>query len=593
MLSETGKACVIHPTGTGKSFIGFQLCADHPEAKVLWLSPSEYIFRTQLENWSSAGGLSLPNITFHTYAKLMMLSPEEIEALQPSIIILDEFHRAGAMEWQKGVTRLLTAYPPTPPRKLSSIPQTNSAALSESQVFPPAGGSDPCILPPVSFPLPPESCSLTPVSCEAPLRPCVLLGLTATNIRYLDNQRDMADELFENNIASQMTLGDAIVRGILTPPKYVLSVFRYQQSLEKLELRVRGAKSKASRDAAQEYFEKLRRALENSTGLPEIFSRHMPDYHGKYLVFCSNAEHMDEMIDKAGEWFAQVDPNPHIYRAYAEDPATFKAFQSFKSDNSDHLKLLYCIDMLNEGIHISDVNGVILLRPTVSPIIYKQQIGRALSASSKSTPYKPSPCGEGGSPSGLTDEVSESQVFPPAGDTSPYTLTPNPCEAPLRPCALSASRCSAAPDKSIASSEPSITNYSLLTTNCSEPPASSPVIFDIVLNIENLYSISTIQQEMQAAITYYHYLGDDSLIVNDRFQVIDETRDCRQLFEALERSLDSSWDLMYAEAKKYFLSNGNLLIPATYKTVRGFLLTFSRCSMCRIQMRSDTYRKIQ
>ena len=35
----------------------------------------------------------------------------------------------------------------------------------------------------------------------------------------------------------------------------------------------------------------------------------------------------------------------------------------------------------NEGIHVDDVDGVVLFRPTVSPIIYKQQIGRALSAS--------------------------------------------------------------------------------------------------------------------------------------------------------------------------------------------------------------------
>jgi superfamily II DNA or RNA helicase len=31
MLAETGKAAVIHPTGTGKSFIGFKLCEDHPD----------------------------------------------------------------------------------------------------------------------------------------------------------------------------------------------------------------------------------------------------------------------------------------------------------------------------------------------------------------------------------------------------------------------------------------------------------------------------------------------------------------------------------------------------------------------------------
>lgn len=50
MLAETGKAAVIHPTGTGKSFIGFKLCEDNPDKTVCWLSPSDYIFRTQLEN---------------------------------------------------------------------------------------------------------------------------------------------------------------------------------------------------------------------------------------------------------------------------------------------------------------------------------------------------------------------------------------------------------------------------------------------------------------------------------------------------------------------------------------------------------------
>ena len=41
MLSETGKAAIIHPTGTGKSFIGFKLCEDNPDKVVCWLSPSE------------------------------------------------------------------------------------------------------------------------------------------------------------------------------------------------------------------------------------------------------------------------------------------------------------------------------------------------------------------------------------------------------------------------------------------------------------------------------------------------------------------------------------------------------------------------
>ena len=165
MLSKTGKAAVIHPTGTGKSFIGFKLCEEHPKASVCWLSPSEYIFKTQIENLKAVTGGYMPeNIQFYTYAKLMNLTEDELSELRPDYIILDEFHRCGAEMWGKGVKSLLETYP-------------------EASV----------------------------------------LGLSATAIRYLDNQRNMADELFDGCVASEMTLGEAIVRGILNPPKYRVS----------------------------------------------------------------------------------------------------------------------------------------------------------------------------------------------------------------------------------------------------------------------------------------------------------------------------------------------------------------------------------
>ena len=254
----------------------------------------------------------------------MLMSPEDIAKIQPDYIILDEFHRCGAQMWGAGVQNLLELFPQVP-----------------------------------------------------------LLGLTATNIRYLDNQRDMADELFDRNIASQMSLGEAIVRCILNPPKYVLSVFSYQKDLEKYRQRIRSAKSKAVRDEVEKYLEALRRALEKADGLDEIFRKHMENRAGKYIVFCANKDHMDEMITLASEWFFKVDGKPHIYSAYSDDPETSRAFAAFKADNSDHLKLLYCIDILNDGIHVDDVDGAILLRSTISPIIYKQQIGRALSAGKK------------------------------------------------------------------------------------------------------------------------------------------------------------------------------------------------------------------
>ena len=425
MLETCGKAAIIHPTGTGKSFIGFKLCEEKSEDQVCWLSPSEYIFKTQIENLKKAGGTEPKNICFCTYAKLMLMSKEELSAINPDYIILDEFHRCGAEMWGEGVQRLL---------------QVASNAK--------------------------------------------ILGLSATAIRYLDNQRDMAAELFDGNVASEMTLGEAIVRGILNPPTYILSVYSYQKDLEKYQKRIKGANNRAVRDEAEKYYEALRRALEKADGLDLIFKKHIKAKDGKYIVFCANVEHMREMIDKVPEWFGAIDNAPHIYSAYSDDPATSKALAEFKVDDSEHLKLLFCIDMLNEGVHVEKIDGVILFRPTVSPIIYKQQIGRALSASK---------------------------------------------------------------DK-------------------------EPIIFDIVNNIDNLYSIGTIEQEMQVAMNYYRFLGMDTEIVNDHFKIVDEVQNTRQIFEHLNDTLTASWDMMYAFAKQYYSEHGHLEVPRAYKTAGGYSL---------------------
>lgn len=427
LLQTEKKAAVIHLTGTGKSFIAFKLCEDNPDKTICWLSPSEYIFDTQLENLKRATGGYVPqNISFFTYAKLMNMSKAEISAIKPDYIILDEFHRCGAQMWGQGVETLLSVYSDTP-----------------------------------------------------------ILGLSATAIRYLDNQRNMADELFDGNIASEMSLGEAIVQGILAPPKYVLSTFSCQKDLEKYKKRVSRAKSKIVREEGEKYLDALKRALDKADGLDEIFNKHMTERAGKYIIFCSDYEHMCQMKELSGEWFYKVDKNPHIYSMYSEEPTSDKEFAAFKADSDNtHLRLLYCIDALNEGVHVDDISGVILLRPTVSPIIYKQQIGRALQTGIK----------------------------------------------------------------------------------------QSSVIFDIVMNIESLYSIGTVEEEMRLAVSYYRSHGLESNIVNEHFRVIDEVKDCISLFDKLNETLTASWDYMYEEAKKYYEQNGNLEIPKRYKTPDGYSL---------------------
>ena len=86
---KRGKAAVNKPTGSGESFIGFKLCEAHPDSRVCWLSPSSYIFDTQIENLRcSTDGYVPENIFFFTYAKLMLLSKNEVQAIQPDFIIL-------------------------------------------------------------------------------------------------------------------------------------------------------------------------------------------------------------------------------------------------------------------------------------------------------------------------------------------------------------------------------------------------------------------------------------------------------------------------------------------------------------------------
>ena len=126
--------------------------------------------------------------------------------------------------------------------------------------------------------------------------------------------------------------------------------------------------------------------MEKADGLDEVFARHITNKSGKYIVFCANKEHIDEMISHVPEWFAGVNPDVAVYEAYSDDPGTDKAFTDFKADQGGRLKLLFCIDMLNEGVHVEGISGVILFRPTASPIIYKQQIGRALTAGDSKTP---------------------------------------------------------------------------------------------------------------------------------------------------------------------------------------------------------------
>ncbi len=95
---------------------------------------------------------------------------------------------------------------------------------------------------------------------------------------------------------------------------------------------------------------------------------------------------MQKIKAQLPQWLRGIDDSPQIYCLYAGERETEAEYEEFLKDQRNHLRLLLCINRLNEGVHVADIDGVILFRVTSSPILYKQQIGRALTTGNGKQP---------------------------------------------------------------------------------------------------------------------------------------------------------------------------------------------------------------
>lgn len=323
-LKYTRRAAVIQPTGTGKSFVALAFIERRPNNSFLYLAPSTHIFN-QLKHHAGHTDVLL-HTTMMTYQKLCLLHEDELGKLEPDYIILDEFHRCGADDWGSAVDHLLALYVE-----------------------------------------------------------CFLIGFTATPVRYLDKAgtRDMSEELFHGSIASYYTLQDAINDKVLPVPHYVLGDILMNERVSSLETALTQVASYGrARTAGYSLLESIKRNMAEAQGIDEIFKCHMPNRFAKLIVFCRNLEHIAQCREDMHRWLG---PGKKIreYVCRSDEKAADIELNAFAGDNERNaIRLLYCVDMLNEGIHIKDVDGVVMLRPTISPIVYLQQIGRCLACSS-------------------------------------------------------------------------------------------------------------------------------------------------------------------------------------------------------------------
>lgn len=328
LFKEHNRVAAIQPTGTGKSFLMLQLINDNQNKKFLITSPSVYIF-TQIKTHAEDNSISTGNCVFLTFSRLSGMSEEEISKISADYIIIDEFHRCGAAEWSKGVENLLNSQP-------------------NAKVF----------------------------------------GTSATPIRYLDSFRNMAEELFDNCYAVNMSLAEAIRKNILPLPIYVTSWYSFSGDMALLEKK---AETSDNPYYKRVLYGKIRKAktiiADKNCGLERIFAKHMKNKKGKYIVFCSNEERLCQAYSEAKYWFSEVNLSINKYSVYSNNSDSHKEFEMFRDDtDKKSLKLLFCIDMLNEGVHVDDIDGVIMLRATQSANVFYQQLGRALSCSAGKQP---------------------------------------------------------------------------------------------------------------------------------------------------------------------------------------------------------------
>lgn len=192
------------------------------------------------------------------------------------------------------------------------------------------------------------------------LEPEYLLGLTATPERGdgIDVRR-----WFDGRIAAEIRLWDALGRDLLCP-------FHYFGVADSVDLAsVRWSRGGYDRGELERVFDGndarellVRRAIRD----------HVPDPGSmRALGFCVGVRHAEYM---ARRFQAAGIPAKSVTGEMTPDERNVCIQQLVRGD----LRVLFCVDVFNEGIDIPEVDTLLLLRPTESAMLFLQQLGRGL-----------------------------------------------------------------------------------------------------------------------------------------------------------------------------------------------------------------------
>ena len=190
-------------------------------------------------------------------------------------------------------------------------------------------------------------------------KPQFMLGLTATPER-MDGKNIY--ELCDYNVPYEISLKEAINKGILVP-------FHYYGIYDETDYS--GLHLVKGRYDGHE----LTEIYQNNHKRYDLIYKYYKKYHSnRALGFCCSRQHAEEM---AKEFCKRKVPAAAVYSnadgEFAEDRDI--AVERLKNQE---IKVIFSVDMFNQGLDIASLDMVMFLRPTDSPVIFLQQLGRGL-----------------------------------------------------------------------------------------------------------------------------------------------------------------------------------------------------------------------
>ena len=189
--------------------------------------------------------------------------------------------------------------------------------------------------------------------------PKFLLGMTATPERC-----DKADiyDIFDNNVALEVRLHEAMEEELVVPFHYFGIADIDEVNLDGISLDDTAAIAKALKINQRVDFIIRQMNLYGFDGQKR-----------KCLGFCVNIDHAKFMSDEFNRRGIKS-----ICLTGENTPEKRKQYMMALEDENNPLEVIFTVDIFNEGIDIPSINLVLMLRPTNSPIIFIQQLGRGL-----------------------------------------------------------------------------------------------------------------------------------------------------------------------------------------------------------------------